>query len=149
MKFILLLIIAAVSIYCLYLYFSNEISKLKHKLLLISKYNEKLKKELSINKKKNIRINFSSPENSSGLLNDNIKIFIAPLMNSSVISSTTSKVEANIIDECIIDDISWVYIRIPSDSNINCHGWVKKDNFNMFYCDNLDVSIIHEDSEGI
>lgn len=147
MKFILLLIIAGVAIYGMYLYFSNEISKIKHKLLIISKYNEKLKRELSINKKKHICAQFSSPENTSGLLKEKVSIFIAPLLNSSTINCTTSKIEADIMDECIIDDVCWVYISIPSDSNTNCHGWVKKDNFDMFYCNDIDVSIFSEEDE--
>ena len=145
MKFILLLILTAIAIYFLYLYFSNEQTKLKNKLIFLTRYNEELKKELCKNKKKNLSAKFSNPEVSSGILNENINIYIAPIDNSSIINSTSAKMQVNIIDECTIYDITWLYINLPSASNINCHGWVKKNDFSMLCSNSHDISPISSD----
>lgn len=142
MKFILLLLLAAIAIYILYLYFSNEKTKLKHKLILLTRYNEKLKKELSINKGKNISAKFTSPQNTLGILDENIDIHIAPLDNSSIINSTDAKMQVNILDECTIYDVTWFYINLPLNSNINCRGWVKKNDFCMLCSDSSDITPI-------
>ena len=135
MKFILLLLIAGAAIYLIYLYFSNEQVKLKHNLILVTQYNEKLKKELCMNKSKNICAKFSTPLNTYGILNEGIQIYIAPLENSSVINSIKEEMQVDILDECTLSDVTWFYINLPLDSDVNCHGWVKKCNFSML-CSN-------------
>ncbi|MBE6048946.1 MAG: hypothetical protein E7213_11215 [Clostridium sp.] len=131
MKFILLLIIASIIIYITYVYFSNEQAKLKHKILVLAQYNEKLKKELSINKTKKISAKFSIPINYSGILGKNTNIYLSPLINSPIINKNKVQIQVNIIDECTLYDVTWFYIILPIDSDENCHGWVKKNDFTM------------------
>ena len=136
MKFILLLIIASIAIYIIYIYFSNQEAKLKHKIIVLAQHNEALKKELCMNKVTNICAKFSTPLNNSGILNECVNIYIAPLTNSSIINKNKVKTQVDILDECTLSDITWFYIRLPLESDINCHGWVKKNDFSML-CSNM------------
>lgn len=143
MKFILLLIIASIIIYVIYIYFSNEQAKLKHKLVVIAQHNEALKKELCINKATKICAKYSEPLNDSGILDENINLYIAPLTNSSVINKSKAKIQVDILDECNLCDVTWFYISIPTDSYINSHGWVKKSDFTTLCSNSQDVEPIN------
>ena len=142
MKFILLLIIASIAIYIIYTYFSNEQAKLKHKLVVIAQHNEKLKKELCINKATNICVKFSTPLNNSGILNEGVNIYIAPLNNSSIINKNKVQTQVDILDECTLSDVTWFYISLPSKSDINSHGWVKKNDFSILCSSAQDIEPI-------
>ena len=135
MKFLILLIIVCIVVYIIYVYFSNEQAKLKHKLVVIAQHNEALKKELCINKATKICAKYSEPLNNSGILDENINLYIAPLTNSSIINKSKAKIQVDILDECNLCDVTWFYISIPTDSGINSHGWVKKSDFTML-CSN-------------
>ncbi len=143
MKFILLLIIASIVIYIIYIYFSNEQAKLKHKLVVIAQHNEALKKELCMNKSTNISAKFTPPLNDSGILNEGVNIYIAPINNSSIINKNKTPIQVDILDECNLSDITWLYISLPLESNINCHGWVKKNDFSMLCSKTKDIEPIN------
>ena len=142
MKFILLLIIASIAIYIIYIYFSNQQAKLKHKLVVIAQHNETLKKELCMNKAANLSAKFPTPLNNSGILNEGVNIYIAPLNNSSVINKNKVKTQVDILDECTLSDITWFYISLPLESDVNCHGWVKKNDFSMLCSNTQDIEPI-------
>lgn len=143
MKFLILLIIVCIVVYIIYVYFSNEQAKLKHKLVVIAQHNEALKKELCINKATKICAKYSQPLNNSGILDENINLYIAPLTNSSVINKSKAKIQVDILDECNLCDVTWFYISIPTDSDINSHGWVKKSDFTTLCSNSQDVEPIN------
>lgn len=148
MKCILILLLAILVIYFIYIYFSNEQAKLKHKLILLTRYNDKLKKELCINKKKSICAKFSIPENNNGILNEEVNIYLAPISNSLIINTTgNTKEQVKLLDECTIEDTTWLYISLSLESDINCHGWVKKSDFSILCSPSTEITPISPEEE--
>ena len=77
------------------------------------------------------KIKFSTPDVSIGLLNENSKLFLSPIENSILVYLTKEKLQVKILDECLFENLTWYYVDLPTTSDINCRGWVNKNNFSM------------------
>lgn len=132
MQYIIILLLVILSLYFLTTYFNKRETDLRHQLIALKTHNSVLKKELSKYSCKRIpKIKFSTPDKQLGLLNENSKIYLCPIEDSILIYSTKEKMQVNLLDECYFDDLTWYYVNLTTINNINCRGWVKKNNFCM------------------
>lgn len=141
MQYIIIFLIVILSFYFITMYFNKREIDLKHQLIASKAYNASLKKELSkYSCKRILQIKFSTPDKQSGLLNDNSKIYLCPIEDSILIYLTKEKMQVNILDECFLDNLTWYYVNLATISNINCRGWVKKNDFCMLCSDIKNIS---------
>ena len=109
---------------------SDHLSKLQSDVNYF--HNAILKHELTKYTCKRIpKIKFSTPDVSIGLLNENSKLFLSPIENSILVYLTKEKLQVKILDECLFENLTWYYVDLPTTSDINCRGWVNKNNFSM------------------
>ena len=134
MKYILFIILIA-TIFFIIVYYDRKYSILKHQLIVSNNYNRNLKEKLSKHgsNKSNIKVEFSTPSKLLGIIKEETSIFLCPIENTILMHRTNIKMEVNILDQCRINNSIWLYVTLPTDSNINCRGWVKSIDFTMFY----------------
>jgi hypothetical protein len=103
--------------------------------MVSNNYNRRLKEKLSKYGSNNgtTKIEFSTPSKLLGIIKEETSIFLCPIENTILMHRTTIKMEVNILDQCRIKNSIWFYVNLPTDSNINCRGWVKSTDFTMFY----------------
>lgn len=134
MKYILFIILIA-AIFFIIVYYDRKYSILKHQLLVSNNYNRSLKEKLSRygSNKSNIKVIFSTPSKLLGIIKEGTSIFLCPIENTLLMHRTNIKMEVHILDQCRINNSIWFYVTLPTDSNINCRGWVTSMDFTMFY----------------
>ena len=134
MKYILFIILIA-TIFFIIVYYDRKYSILKHQLIVSNNYNRNLKEKLSRygSNKSNIKVEFSTPSKLLGIIKEGTSIFLCPIENTLLMHRTNIKMEVHILDQCRINNSIWFYVTLPTDSNINCRGWVTSMDFTMFY----------------
>jgi REP element-mobilizing transposase RayT len=134
MKYIFFIILLA-TIFFIIVYYDRKQSILKHQLMVVNNYNRHLQEILSRyeSNKTNLRVEFSTPSKLLGLIKEDTSIFLSPIENTFLLCKTSIKMEVHILDQCRINNSIWFYVTLPTDSNINCRGWVKSVSFTMFY----------------
>ncbi|PRR79971.1 hypothetical protein [Clostridium vincentii] len=134
MKYILFIILIAI-IFLIIFYYDRKYSLLKHQLIVSNKSNSSLKEKLSKYgiDKSTIKVAFSTPSKLLGIIKEKTSIFLCPIENTILMHRTNIKMEVHILDQCIINNTIWFYVDLPTDSNINCRGWVMSINFLTFY----------------
>lgn len=133
MRYILFIILIA-TIFFIIVYYDKKHSILKHQLMVSNNYNRILKDKLSkygINKS-DIKVEFSIPSKLLGIIIEETSIFLCPIENTFLMHRTNIKMEVTILDQCRINNSIWFYVSLPTDSTINCRGWVKSIDFIMF-----------------
>lgn len=132
MQYIIILLLLILSLYLITVYFNKREMDLKYQLVALQRHNAILKHELTKYTCKRIpKIKFSTPDVSIGLLNENSKLFLSPIENSILVYLTKEKLQVKILDECLFENLTWYYVDLPTTSDINCRGWVNKNNFSM------------------
>lgn len=134
MKYILFIILIAI-IFIIIFYYDRKYSLLKHQLIVSNKSNNSLKEKLSRYgiDKSTIKVEFSTPSKLLGIIKEKTSIFLCPIENTILMHRTNIKMEVHILDQCIINNNIWFYVDLPTDSNMNCRGWVMSINFLTFY----------------
>lgn len=130
MKYILFLVLIVALIFTI-LYYDKKEAMLKHQLLATQNYNKNLKEQLKKYGKisDDIEIKFSIPSVTLGIIKEYSNVLLCPLDSSIIVCKQPIKMEVEIIDKAEISNTSWYYVSLPIDSNINCRGWVKEENF--------------------
>lgn len=134
MKYIFFIILLA-TIFFIIVYYDRKQSILKHQLMVANNYNKHLQAILSRyeSNKTSLRVEFSTPSKLLGLIKEDTSIFLCPIENTFLMCRTNIKMEVHILDQCRINNSIWFYVTLPTDSNINCRGWVKSMSFAIFY----------------
>lgn len=86
----------------------------------------------------NIVVKFSTPVYKTAITNTNVSIHLAPIVNSPKLKTLTEKVEVKILDTATINNSTWFYISLPTDSDINSRGWINQNDFSLIYSSNID-----------
>ncbi|MGL4773424.1 MAG: hypothetical protein ACRC2K_07660 [Clostridium sp.] len=124
------------------IFFQSKIAQSKHQLVVLTRQVDNLRSRASSSKIRNSRllVKYLIPESRMGLTNANTNLFISPLEDSPILQNLSVKMEVTILDKVSIKDVTWFYVRIPSDDNINCRGWVKQTDFSLLYDTSKSIS---------
>lgn len=134
MQFIIFIILIS-GIAGVYLYFDQQLTKVKKQLMITSNQLRKTKtqyRSLSTTNK-NLNIKFITPPSQIGVTNTDANLFLAPTLNSPKLNTLSIKMEVKILDSALVDNLLWFYVSLPIDSDINCRGWISKNDFSTVY----------------
>lgn len=124
-----------------FIYNNKKLILLKQQLMLTNSQNNTLQKKLSnYSYRKNIEIKFLQPTNKGGIINKDSSVLISPIDNSPVLHKSNMKMEVYIIDKAEYSNNIWYYVALPLENNINSRGWVKENDFSIFYDDSTSIS---------
>ena len=142
MKYILLLVLISAVISIIIFYYTRQQSILRHQLLVVNSQNTKLKSKLSkyTNNKNSIKLKFIKPNTHMGIIKKESNVLIAPIDESILLHKNKIKMEVRILDKADVENVSWYYIALPVDENINSRGWVKQSDFSLFYDDSKNIT---------
>ena len=128
MQFVIFIILIA-AIAGIYLYYDQQLAKVKKQLMITSNQLRKNKTQYRaltpINKPLNIK--FISPSSQIGITNTGAKLYLAPTLDSPKLNTLSIKMEVKILDSAIVDSLLWFYVNLPIDSDINWRGWILKN----------------------
>lgn len=129
--FLLLLLGSGGGIYALLASSNQKISALRMDLMLSKQQLVQLQNKCRTlnNETSDFKIEFLTPEYTSGTIPSNTSLYLYPEKNSPILQRISTKMEVNILDSAVIDTAKWYYISLPIDSNINCNGWINSDKF--------------------
>ena len=134
MQFIIFIILIS-SIAALYFYYDQQLVKLKKQLMITSNQLRKSKDQhrslTTINKSLNIK--FISPSTQIGITATGANVYLAPIVDSPKLNTLAIKMEVKILDSAIVDNLLWFYVNLPIDSDINCRGWISKNDFSTIF----------------
>ncbi len=148
MKYILF-IIPSFGMIGSYLYFDYKLSIARKQQMIASNQYTTLREDYkklanNISKTKlnstNLSIKFSTPISKTGITKPNVSLYLAPLNNSPVIKNINIRMEANILDSALLNSETWFYVALPIDTDINCRGWINKDDFSVLYSNSKNIS---------
>ncbi|MGL5152617.1 MAG: hypothetical protein ACRC7N_18830 [Clostridium sp.] len=117
------------------LFFQSRLAQSKHQLVVLTRQVEDLRSRITLSQQRTqkLLVKYLIPESRMALTNIDINLFIAPLEDSQVLQKLSVKMEVAILDMALIKGSKWFYVKIPSDDNINCRGWIKEKDFFIFY----------------
>lgn len=129
---ILILLLIFLSI-ALFFYFDTKLREIRKQYRLLNNQYISLKKNLSTSDSsiKNLKIKYINSNFSSGINKENTIIYLIPLEKSNPICTLNEASDLNILEQCSVDNIIWLYIEFESIDNINCRGWVQKKDFSF------------------
>lgn len=134
LQFVIFIILIA-AIAGIYLYYDQQLAKVKKQLMITSNQLRKNKTQYRaltpINKPLNIK--FISPSSQIGITNTGAKLYLAPTLDSPKLNTLSIKMEVKILDSAIVDSLLWFYVNLPIDSDINCRGWISKNDFSTIF----------------
>ena len=115
---------------------SNQYIALRehYRKLSKSKFNSNIRRNI------NLSIKFLTPISKAGITKPNISLYIAPLYDSPNIKDINIRMEVSILDSAEINGETWFYVVLPIDSNVNCRGWINKNDFFTIYSNSRNVS---------
>lgn len=135
MKFIfnfLFIILACFTAFS-YFYFNKKIYTLRKQLLLTTKQYNTIKSKYFSSKNNNIvSIKYYIPTYKTGVISNDSYLHIAPTNTSQIIRKISSNTQVSILNSSEVNNEIWYYINLPTNSNINCRGWVKAKHFKIF-----------------
>lgn len=112
--------------------------KYEEAMISLQKENHLLKNQLFtlrdkynnyLNSQKEYSIEFLSIDHEYGIIHQNAKIYLYPNENSPVLQNINIDMQVTIVDKAISDNLTWYYVALPTDSNINSRGWVLESSF--------------------
>lgn len=112
--------------------------KYEEAMISLQKENHLLKNQLFtlrdkynnyLNSQKEYSIEFLTIDHEYGVIPQNAKIYLYPNENSPVLQSINIDMNVTIVDKAISDNLTWYYVALPTDSNINSRGWVLESSF--------------------
>ena len=134
LQFVIFIILIA-AIAGIYLYYDQQLAKVKKQLMITSNQLRKNKTQYRaltpINKPLNIK--FIIPSSQIGITNTGAKLYLAPTLDSPKLNTLSIKMEVKILDSAIVDSLLWFYVNLPIDSDINCRGWILKNDFSTIF----------------
>lgn len=134
LQFIIFIILIS-SIAAVYLYYDQQLVKLKKQLMITSNQLRKNKDQhrslTTINKSLNIK--FINPSAQIGITVIGANVYLAPIVDSPKLNTLAIKMEVKILDSAIVDNLLWFYVHLPIDSDINCRGWISKNDFSTIF----------------
>ena len=134
LQFVIFIILIA-AIAGIYLYYDQQLAKVKKQLMITSNQLRKNKTQYRaltpINKPLNIK--FITPSSQIGITNIGAKLYSAPTLVSPKLNTLSIKMEVKILDSAIVDNLLWFYVNLPIDSDINCRGWISKNDFSIIF----------------
>lgn len=132
MELIIILILIA-ALVGMYLYFDYKFSMLRKKLMLTSNQYNKMSKNYNKIKRQasGIEVKFSTPTSKIGITTNRANVYLAPMVSSPLIKKLNIRMEVNILDKADLDSETWYYINLPVDTNLNCRGWIKENDFSI------------------
>lgn len=134
LEFLLVLLIPS-SFIVSYSYYKHMMSKMKKQLILSNNQFSRLKSDYRsiLNDSSKLSVKFFTPLNKGGITNTRTNLHIAPLDNSSILRKFNMKLEVQILDKATVNNVSWFYVNIPAEDNVNCRGWIKESDFDILY----------------
>ncbi len=134
MQFVIFIILIS-AIAGVYLYYDQQLAKVKKQLMITSNQLRKNKTQYRsltpISKPLNIK--FINPSSQVGITNTGAQLYLAPTIDSSKLNTLLIKMEVKILDSAIVDNLLWFYVNLPIDSDINCRGWICKNDFSTIF----------------
>lgn len=112
--------------------------KYEEAMISIQKENHLLKSQLSllrdkynkyINSSNEYSIEFLTVDFQNGFIPQNTGIHLYPNENSPILQNTNIETEVHILEKAISNNLTWYYVDLPIDSNINSRGWVLESSF--------------------
>lgn len=91
--------------------------------ILRDKYNKLLESH------KNYLLEFLTVSNQYGLLPKNTNVYLFPGENAPILKTLDIGMQAGILEKAVSDNLTWYYVALPTDSNINSRGWVLESSF--------------------
>lgn len=124
-----------------YYYYDKKLAITKKQLMITSNQYRTMRSQYvnTLSKNQNINVKFSVPEGSKALTNTKANIFLAPLTDSPVLKTLTIKMEVKLLDSALINSSTWFYVDLPIDTNINCRGWINKEDISLIYSNSNDL----------
>lgn len=134
MQFVIFIILIS-AIAGVYLYYDQQLAKVKKQLMITSNQLRKCKTQhrslATIDKPLNIK--FINPSSQIGITNTSAKLYLAPTLDSPKLNTLSIKMEVKILDSALVDNLLWFYVNLPIDSDINYRGWISKNDFSTFF----------------
>ena len=134
MKYFIFLILILIIAF-MYFYYEKKLTIAKKRILRTSNQFNNIRNEYrsALTKNQNINVQFLTPTVKRAITNNNVTVFLAPIIDSPKIRVLDIKMEVKILDSAIINDKTWFYVNLPIDSNYNCRGWINKNDFSFIY----------------
>ena len=135
---LLIIFSLAIATTTVYFYFNRQLLQAKKQLRITS---NQLNKLLSEKRKlktfnNNISVRFVTPTSSMAITNSGALLFLAPSSSSPKLKTLSLKTEVKLLDSATINSSTWYYVSIPSESNVNCRGWINQNDFTLMYSSN-------------
>ena len=135
----LLFVFMLLGCFLLYTYFSNKMYSHRSELMIMSKQNIALKNALNSQEntqtqrpkafEQNIDINikFLPPNISSGEINSDCNLLLAPVDTAPKLNTLASNNIVSILDKAEVLNEVWYNVSIVSEKNTNNKGWIKEN----------------------
>lgn len=137
---IILLLILALALTILY--FDKKLLTSKQQYVSLTKQYKNLREKYlkEYKSSNNIFVKYSTPTTSSAITNANVSIYLAPLESCPIINTLDDKIQVTILDQAETNTEIWYYISIPTNTNINSKGWIKKCDFSLIFNQSSDLA---------
>lgn len=144
MRYILFILLILLLV-AIYFYYDKKLSLIKKQLMITSNQYNNIKNKYDISKKtnNNLSVRFTSPSYKTGIINNDVKLYIAPLDSSQVIRRINIRMEVNILDSAELNNQTWYYVNLPIDNCINCRGWINSKDISMFYSESSSITKVN------
>lgn len=118
------------------IYSNKKLLLIKQQLMISNNQINNLKNKISrICPSGKIQLKFMIPHNKGGIIKENSKVLISPIENSLTLHKPNVKMEVYILDMVDHQSLTWYYVILPLENNINSHGWVRSIDFSILYND--------------
>ena len=126
----------------MYFYYEKKLTIAKKRILRTSNQFNNIRNEYrsALTKNQNINVQFLTPTVKRAITNNNVTVFLAPIIDSPKIRVLDIKMEVKILDKAEVLRDTWFYVALPIDSNINSRGWVKQSDFSLFYNNSRNIT---------